>query len=234
VLNGIFAAAAGGAPPSTLGIIPLGSANDFASGLGLPQRLDQVLARLVCGKRRRCDVGLVQSHGRPARYFAFSLGLGALGAAAAERRQVRLLRGRLLYLYAAARARPLRATPQIIRVRYDAQPIQEQRISFLSVNNVGSVGGFDFAPQAKLDDGLLDIVLFRGASFRRRLRLLSLMCIGRHRPARDFQFARTARLEVWSGGQLPLHLDGEPYGASFQAPAALRISVMPQALKVIV
>jgi diacylglycerol kinase family enzyme len=93
---------------------------------------------------------------------------------------------------------------------------------------------YAIAPAARIDDGLLDVVVFRGASIPRVLLHLALIAGGRALPpppeARTLQ-VRSVRISRRRGRRLPVHADGDPSGvtpAEFQvAPAALRVIVGP-------
>jgi diacylglycerol kinase family enzyme len=105
----------------------------------------------------------------------------------------------------------------------------------VSVANGPYVGAaYAIAPEARIDDGLLDVVVFRRTSIPRVLLHLGLIAGGRPLPPPEDAATlrvRWLRVSRRSGRPLPVHADGEPVGitpATFEvAPAALRVVVGP-------
>ncbi len=89
-------------------------------------------------------------------------------------------------------------------------------------------GGMRIAPRALLDDGLLDLVLIRGAGRLRLLRCLHRVYSGAHVSLPEVEYFRAAEARIESDPPLPLYADGEPVGHT-----PLTVSVAPRALRVI-
>jgi lipid kinase YegS len=144
----------GGKPAVTLGVFPLGTANDFARGCGLPTDDLTECLRIACTREgRRIDVGVMNK-----RQFinVASMGFGAEITATTPVQLKKALGGGAYTLMGMVKAMNL--TPYSGRLLVPEQDPIEGNILFGAVgNNHFAGGGFDIAPNAKLDDGLLDL-----------------------------------------------------------------------------
>jgi diacylglycerol kinase (ATP) len=159
VVNGV--AAAGALARMRFGIIPLGTGNDFAAGLGLPADVDEALQVLLEDRELRVDLGSVNG-----RVFLNTSGGGYIAeVSVAVTPQLKTIAGRLAYLIGGAQAlweyEPVRAT-------VSAEPGGERlglRLYAFAVCNSRLIGGGRLiAPYAVIDDGLLDVCLIEAMS----------------------------------------------------------------------
>ncbi len=141
-------------PAVTLGVFPLGTANDFARGCGLPSDDLTECLRIACTREGRpIDVGLMNK-----RHFinVASMGFGAEITATTPIQLKKALGGGAYTLMGMVKAMTL--TPYSGRLLIPGQDPVEGNMLFAAVgNNHFAGGGFDIAPNAKLDDGLLDL-----------------------------------------------------------------------------
>ena len=146
-------------PDVTLGVMPLGTANDFARGCELPTDDLTECLRIACTREgREIDVGLL--NGRPFINVA-SLGFGAEITATTPVQLKKALGGGAYTLMGMAKA--LSLTPYPGRFLVPGEDPLDASMFFMAVgNNHFAGGGFDIAPLAKLDDGLLDVTAIRG------------------------------------------------------------------------
>jgi YegS/Rv2252/BmrU family lipid kinase len=139
-------------PAVTLGVFPLGTANDFARGCGLPADDLTECLRIACRREGRLiDVGIMNK-----RHFinVASMGFGAEITATTPIQLKKALGGGAYTLMGLVKAMNL--TPYSGRLLIPGQDPVEGSILFGAVgNNHFAGGGFDIAPNAKLDDGLL-------------------------------------------------------------------------------
>lgn len=211
---------AGGEIP--LGIVPGGRGNDLARVLGVPTEPGAAVAVIATGAVRRIDVGEVNGH----RF----LGIASCGFDSDANRianEARLIRGNLVYLYAALRAlaawRPARFT-----ITADTEEREFSGYSVAAANNKAYGGGMYVAPDAELDDGELDVVLTGEAGKLHFLANLPKVFKGTHVDDEEVTVLRAAELEIRADRPLAVYADGDHVT---DLPAALR--VLPRALGVI-
>ena len=144
---------------TALGILPLGSGNDLAGTLGVPEALDRALELGMHGAIERID--LVRAGGR---YYGGVAGVGfdsEVNRYANER--VKWIKGKLIYPYATLRwILPFRAP--VLRVEHDAGTFEGPAMFAVLANSPRYGGGMFIAPTADLQDGLLDLVIVRKIS----------------------------------------------------------------------
>ena len=138
-----------------IGVIPGGRGNDLARVLGIPTEISGAVELLAAGSTRAIDVGEVNG-----RRF---LGIASCGFDSDANRianQARLVKGNLVYLYAALRAlaawKPARSSSSSTAMRHEFTGY-----SVAAANSKAYGGGMFIAPDAELDDGLLDVVCGR-------------------------------------------------------------------------
>lgn len=201
VMNGLMEAAAGDIA-GPLGIIPVGCANDLARQLQLPLDVKAACERLLTGRERVIDVGQVNG-----RYFVNDVGVGFEPQVTLEARQIRRLRGRLVYLVAVFRALRHLRQPHMT-VEWDGGRASHP-MPLVSVGNGNITGGFRLTPHAQLDDGALDFVFARRVTMLQILRLLPSTLRGTHIHHPLVVTGRTTCIAIHSEESVPVGVDGE-------------------------
>lgn len=201
VANGLL----GARSSATLGVVPVGSGNDFAKLAGVYRHdPERAVARLVTAGIRRFDAGLVLKE-----YFINSLGFGFGPAVVQLRNAMPRLRGFFSYLIPILRAFATFSPP-----RFDvraAEWAEQGNLMMLEVCNGTTAGGsYRFAPAADPADGRLDVCIIRRIGLGRFLLALPRVMRGTHGSMREVALFQTQKLTVSSpDGPLMLHLDGE-------------------------
>ncbi len=211
--------------PVALGVLPTGSGNGFARHFGIPLDLAKAIAVLARGRHQRIDVGTVD--GRP---FFVTCSL-AWDAAIAQRFESFPFRGVAPYFLAAA-AELITYEDQPIHAVLDTHRCVEfpNPILFTIANLSQYGGGAQIAPQARADDGWMELV----AALRQDLPAL-LVNIGRLFNGTFDQLPqvmtrRFQRLDLHRAQATPIQIDGELVGAGRD----IEVRVLPRALKVLV
>jgi diacylglycerol kinase (ATP) len=214
--------AGGGAP---LGVVPVGTGNDFVKMLDLSHDWREACWRIVRGDTRRVDVGKCNDF-----WFANGLGIGFDAQVALEANKIRWLRGNAVYGLALAKILLLMHSTPEVRVRYGEEKLTTP-ITLLTINNGKVEGGaFVMAPDAEIDDGLFDVVVAKGMGRLGVLQLLPQVLKGQHMNHPKVVKFRAARLSVEADVPLPIHADGE---LTYTGAKRLDIEVLPRALQVI-
>jgi YegS/Rv2252/BmrU family lipid kinase len=232
VATGLLGAGLGGA--AQIGLLPLGTGGDFARTLGVPRDLDAAIAALATGTPRPVDAGQVRFRdlaGREDRsWFLNATSFGVSGLVVdLVNRAPKLLGGRISFLIGTLRALARYRCPSV-RLRLDGEPVFEGPLVLAAAANGRYFGGgMHVAPGARLDDGLLDVVVVPELGKARLLAKLPTIYRGAHLedPATQLHRGRVLEAEV-SAGVARLDVDGEPLG---RLPA--RIEIMPGAVTLI-
>jgi YegS/Rv2252/BmrU family lipid kinase len=208
---------------ATLAILPGGRGNDLARVLGIP--FDPAAAARVAveGKERALDVATVDG--------TAYVGIASLGFDSDANRianEAKVVRGNLVYLYAALRA--LAAwRPATFTVRVDGERHQVTGYSVAVGNSRAYGGGMLLLPQAELDDGQLDVLMIARHSKLRFLFDLPKVFKGTHLSSPYGTVLRGAVVEVDADRPFDVYADGDPIG---RTPATIRVE--RQVLRVIV
>ena len=194
----------------TIGIIPLGTGNDFAAALGVPADVDDSLNVLLQGRTLRVDVGEVNG-----RVFVNTSGGGFIAeVSVAVTPQLKSIAGRLAYFVGGAQAlldfEPVRAT---VALEPGGQRIGLGLYAFAVCNSRLIGGGRLIAPDAVIDDGLLDVCLIEAMRTIEFVALARKVADGGHvtDPRVRYVQASTARIEL--DREIRINTDGEVFTA---------------------
>lgn len=210
-----------------VGIVPLGAGNDFARHLGLdPARPLDALAVIRAGRVAELDLGRVNG-----RLYCCVAGTGFDAEANRWANTVRRLRGRPLYVAAVLRTL-CRYRPRRFRITADGA-VREVEAWLVAVANAPSYGGgMLVAPQARTDDGQLEVAIIGALSRLEFLRTFPKVFHGGHvaHPSVSTFHARRVVIEAeGAGSAMEIYADGERVG---ELPA--EIEVVPRVLKALI
>jgi diacylglycerol kinase (ATP) len=208
-----------------LGIIPLGTANDFAGALHIPGEVARAVEIAAGGAELAVDVGMVED-----RCF-LNVSTGGFGAEATEEAsdEVKRVLGPLAYLITGVR-KFVTLQPLSARVTSRGEPVADGRFLLFAVGNCRRTGGGNWlTPEADLTDGLLDLCLVREMSRVDFLRLLPDLRAGNHVDNPNVIYRQIPDLTLESDEELSVNADGEPMkGRRFRyrlSSAKLRVRV---------
>jgi YegS/Rv2252/BmrU family lipid kinase len=207
---------------AALAIIPGGRGNDLARVLEIPEDPAEAVRIAVNGDERMLDVGYVDD--------TPFLGIASFGFDSDANKianEARLVRGNLVYVYAALRAL-ISWRPATFTATIDGERHEITGYSMGVANSKAYGGGMYVAPQAVLDDGKLDIVAKERVPKLRFLFALPKYFKGTHVSDPTFHAWTGADIEVGASRTFEIYADGDPIGAT---PA--RITVRPRCLRVI-
>jgi YegS/Rv2252/BmrU family lipid kinase len=224
--DGLVAAVTGALKHSdgVVGVLPGGRGNDLARVLGIPREPAAACAVLASGTVRPLDLGEVGE-----RTFVGIASCGFDSEANRIANESRLVRGSLVYAYAALRAL-LRWRPATFSVRLDGgDPHSLTGYTVAAANSPAYGGGMLLAPDASLEDGMLDVVLVGHVPKGRFLRLLPTVFKGAHVRQRNVAVLRAAEVRIDADRPFTLYADGDPI-----APLPVTVRALPAAVKVLV
>jgi len=212
VANGLIRAAGDGQTAVPMGVIPVGSGNDFAyMMLRSDVSIEEACQRLIKGQDRLVDVGTVTADGDDFRYFANGLGVGFDAQVSIESRRIKVLRGFVMYFWAVLRTIFLHYNPTPVTVTCDDQSFTQPLLMVTTAVGQRHGGGFYVTPFAVADDGLLDVCICGDVSRPGIFPLIPRFMSGSHVSHPKCTLLQGHKVAVSSPGGLAAHIDGEIY-----------------------
>ena len=206
-----------------LGIVPLGTANDFATGCGIPRDPEEALVLCMKGQGVPIDIGKANEH-----WFlnAASVGFGAEVTATTPPELKRLLGPAAYTVMGAILAMNVHHYQG--RLTLPHREITGSGPVAVVGNGRQTGGGIQVAPRARIDDGLLDVLVVR------QIPAMALLTAARElqelSPDGEYiSYWQTHWVEVHPEGTIPVNLDGEPTQFS-----SVRYEAVPRAIRLIV
>ena len=209
--------------PVELGLLPFGTANDFARALSVPRRFDQALHTLLHGRSRRLDLGRVED-----RLFCTVAAFGFDAEISHAMSTGRIpFSGTTGYLYAALTHLSTYQPPHV-RIAGEFGTFEGEVLLVASGNTSSYGGGMKIVPTADPQDGKLDVCIVGKMSRWKILNVLPRLFSGSHIHHPAVRLERSSWLQIETSRPHIMHADGE-YLA--ETPATLQIE--PAALSVI-
>lgn len=231
VINGLMQVPAEQRP--ALGIVPLGSGNDFAHTLGIAKDSRQALQNALNGKPFLLDVGSVSDeHGRT-EYWNNTLGIGFDAVVTIRTRRLTFVHGFAMYFLAVMQTIVLNFDPMKLHIETDQAQWEQETIMLTLGNGPREGGGFLVTPDAKLDDGLLHFATVDKLSRLMMLRLVPEVMKGTHGRFKIVRMGTCRKMTVACDRPLYVHFDGEIFAGFDSNVRRLEIAVHPQAIRLI-
>lgn len=213
---------------TVLGILPLGSVMNIPRMLGLPRDLPAAATILANGAVRSVDVGRIR--GRPF-FETASVGMNAAVFSAASGLEDGERQSIPRTIWVAIRYRPSR-----MRIELDDRAIRTRALTVTVSNGPYTGTGMTVAPQARLDDGRLDVRIFERFSKLELVRHFASIAFGRRAFEPRVSSYLSRRVRVSSRRPLPVRADSRDFGTTPVElevwPGALRVVVAPDGLPV--
>lgn len=209
----------------TLSIVPGGTANLVATALNIPTETAEAVACATDGKcaARQIDLGLCEQI-----YFVLGVGVGLterLVSKTSAKEKEKL--GKLAYVK--AMLSDLGARPHTIKFKLDERSSKRARGVAVIIANAGTIGNhLDFAPDARMDDGKLDLCILHSFGLRDLIRIIWKSLTGQLQKDRGVSFYQAKRIEFQTNPPLDVQVDGEVE----DLPLPLVAHVVPGALRV--
>ncbi|HWI48363.1 MAG TPA: diacylglycerol kinase [Rummeliibacillus sp.] len=194
-----------------IGLIPMGTTNDFARAVRIPRDIDKAVDIIIAGDSVPVDVGRVND-----RYFINIAGGGRITELTYEvPSKLKTVLGQLAYYLKGIEMLPsIKATK--MRIEYDGEVFDDEAMMVL-IALTNSVGGFEkLAPDASLNDGLFSVFILKKCNVADFVKLVTLASRGEHMKDPHIIYAKAKELKITSDEKIQLNLDGE-YGGD--APA---------------
>ena len=232
VVNGLMQVPAERRP--RLGVVPVGSGNDFAHNVGLPSRPELAMRQVFTGQPKKIDLGLVvDGHGRR-EYWDNTFGVGFDGTVTIRSRKITLVHGFLMYFIAVVQTILLNHDAPRLQITTDNESWAEETLMIVLCNGPREGGGFFVAPDARNDDKQLDYIAIRRVSRPMMFRLIPEVMNGTHGRFPQVRMGKFQELKLQSERPLYVHIDGEIFAGFGTDVRQLSAEILPGALEVIV
>ena len=199
-----------------LGVVPIGSGNDFAHASGVSMDMQQAMIRAFEGAPAPVDVGRITDGNGRSEYFDNSAGFLFDAAVNVESRKITRIYGFPLYLAATVRSIIKHYDATRLKFEIDGEKIERDLLMFTIGNGPREGGGFMVTPDAKNDDGVFDYLMVDPISRPMMFYLLPIVMQGNHGGFKFVRLNRFHKLSFEADRAVPIHLDGElwaPYEA---------------------
>ena len=233
VLNGLMQARLAGEGSPTMGVLCVGTGNDFAFGVGVPSDLASGCAAIAEAYARTIDVGhVVEGTETTGRYFGNGVGIGFDAVVGFVAARLKRLHGFPAYLVAALKTVFVFFKAPLVRVEYAGESMDLHALMVSIMNGRRMGGGFMMAPNASSNDGLFDLCIAAQVSRLGIFALIPRFMKGTQASRPSITTGRADRVTVTAiEGSLPAHADGETL---CEAGALLTIEILPRQIDVFV
>lgn len=216
----------------SLGIIPLGWANDFIKSTDIPSDIIEACKILVRGKIKKIDIGVINSQ----IYFANICGVGFDAEVAHLANQLKTRHpnwnslNAFVYVFATVKKLLSPFSCRNVKIKFDGQEIHS-KILFIAVSNGKIYGGrFNITPEAILDDGLLEICLVEEMGRFKYLSIIPKVFKGTHASIKGINFYRAKEVVIQFSEPVLAQTSGEV----IEGQKNYIITLLPKSLKLIV
>jgi diacylglycerol kinase (ATP) len=231
VVNGIMSSKKEGI---RLGIIPIGTGNDFAHSMGIKNDIPSAVKNIFNDRTRWVDVGLMEDDKGHRRYFVNNMGVGLDANVIIRTQEITRLRGFPKYLAAVLTALAKDYKPLHLHVRYDQEEVkQEVLFLYMGVGTRGG-GGFLLTPDALHDDDLIDSCTVPMLGRLRIASLINAATKGTHVHTPYPQMRQNREIVINSVEAMPVQIEGEIFAVPDDGIHQIMVSSLPAALEVIV
>ncbi len=230
VVNGVMQA-----PPEKrprIGIVPMGSGNDFAHSLGMKENPAEALRQILSGAPRKIDLIRVEDdHGR-VEYVDNTIGIGFDAIVTIRSRSMPVVRGFLMYLISVLQAIILDHHPVPMTVETDQESWEDNVVMFVICNGPREGGGFLVAPEAVVDDGLLHYAMIGNISRAMMFRLVPEVMNGTHPRFKQVRMGAMKKMSLKASQPLFIHTDGEIFAGFGTDVRGLTLEVITDAIEI--
>jgi diacylglycerol kinase (ATP) len=232
VMNGLMQVPENKRP--MMGIVPIGSGNDFAYSMGIAEKPAQALANALKGENIQVvDIGLITDENGRTEYFDNTLGIGFDTVVTIRSHKLPIVKGFLMYLTAVIQTIILNHNAAKMHIETETKKWEQDVIMLTLCNGPREGGGFMLSPNSKNNDGKMEFLTVTKLSRATMFRLVPEFLKGTHMRFKQVQMGEFKTLTLNSDLPLYIHADGEIYTSFGSNLRKASIQVLPQALKVV-
>ena len=230
VINGLMQVPAEMRP--RLGIVPMGSGNDFAPSIGISVNSTEAIKKVFTGQAKRIDVGLFGLGDGKHEYFNNTFGLGFDATVTIRTQRLTRIRGFLMYLVAVFQTIAVNLDAPMMHISTESESWSEETIMLVVCNGPREGGGFMVAPASDASDGILNYASVCKVSRLMMLRLIPEVMKGTHGRFKQVRLGQLHRIQIQSEKPVTIHADGEVISGFGANVREISVEVVPGALEV--
>ncbi len=232
VVNGLMRVAPAHRPK--LGIVPIGSGNDFAFGAGVSMDPTESMKRVFTGTARAIDIGVARDNNDRVEYWDNAVGIGFDGKINIMSRKIDGLYGFPMYLTAVLRTLFQDYESSHMKLWIDDQPVVERNVLMLTLGNgLREGGGFNTTPAARVDDGVFVYVSIPHVGRLAILGLIPKVMNGTHVRDKRVTVGTFKKLRLEADRALPIHTDGELWSPYEVDTRKVEVEIIPGAIQLL-
>lgn len=231
VANGLMKVPRERRPP--MGIVPIGSGNDFSHAVGMDPRPENALRQIFTGKPRPIDLGWLRDPRGREEYWVNAVGIGFDTTVTIRSRRITLLRGFLVYLVAVIQTIILNHEAPLMSVVTDLENWEQNMLMLVLCNGPREGGGFHVQPDARTDDGIFHYAGVSKVSRPMMFRLLPEVMRGTHGRFKSVRMGQFHRMEIRADRPLYIHTDGEIFAGFGMDVRGLETTILPGEIEIV-
>ena len=217
-----------------LGIIPLGSGNDFAYSVGMDPEPWKALRQIFNGQEKRVDIGEIEDETGRTEYFDNAVGIGFDAIVTIHSHKMPFLRGYLMYIAAVLKTIFFNHHPIGVNITVDDQEEWQDRVMMFVLCNGGREGGgFMIYPPAEIADGIFHYVAVQKVPRLTMLGLVPAFMKGSHLPHPKIKYGDFNKISIQADQPLFIHLDGEVFSGFSSNIKNVKVKLHPKAIRII-
>ena len=217
-----------------LGIVPLGSGNDFAQSIGIIGSPAETLKKIYTGQPKQIDVGVFDLGKGKREYFNNTFGMGFDATVTIRTHRIKLLRGFLMYLLAVLQTITLNHEAPMMHITTDLESWDEETIMMVICNGPREGGGFIVAPGSDSSDGVLNYASVCHVSRLMMLRLIPEVMNGTHGRFKQVRLGKLHRMQINADKPVTIHADGEVIAGFGTDVRNVTVEVVPSAVEIMI
>ncbi len=218
----------------TLGVLPLGSGNDFSYSIGMDPEPWKALRQIFTGEEKWIDIGEIEDDLGRTEYFDNTIGIGFDAIVTIHSHKMPLVRGFLMYILAVLKTIFLNHNPVKMNITIDGDKNWTDDLLMLVLLNGGREGGgFYMYPEAKNGDGLFHYLSLPEVSRLTMLRLLPAFMNGSHLKHPKVSVGDFTEIDIEAESAMFIHADGEVFSGFSSNLRKIRAKMHHHAIRVV-
>jgi YegS/Rv2252/BmrU family lipid kinase len=231
VVNGLMQVSADRRP--RLGVVPLGSGNDFSHAMGVDPRPAYAVRQALSGRPKRVDVGRYWDNLNREEFFVNTLGIGFDTTVTIRSRRITLVSGFMIYLVAVMQTILFNHEAPRMKIMTNDEDWDEETLMLVLCNGGREGGGFNVSTVAVPTDGILNYTAVRRVSRLMMLRLVPEFMSGGHTRFKQVRTGEFNTMRIEADRPLYIHADGEIFAGWGMDVRSLGAEILPGEIEVV-